>query len=220
MSRRDALARIQELGVVPVVRAASTDEALAIVDAIRAGGIDVIELTLTVPRAVEVMAELDRRLGDEIVLGAGTVLDAETARACMLAGARFVVSPILDLPTISCCRTYGIPAITGALTPTEVVQAWRAGAAMVKVFPCGAVGGPSYVKALKAPLPQIPLVPTGGVSLETAGAFIQAGAAAVGAGGDLADPARIREGRPEALSERARQYLAAIARARGDSKAP
>lgn len=214
MNGKDALARIQELGVVPVVRAASEEEALALVDAIRAGGIDVIELTMTVPGAVQVMAELDDRLGDEIVLGAGTVLDAETARACMLAGARFVVSPILDLPTIACCRTYAVPAITGALTPTEVVQAWKAGAAMVKVFPCGAVGGPSYVKALKGPLPQIPLVPTGGVSLETVGAFIQAGAAAVGAGGDLADPARIREGKPEVIAERARKYLDAVTRAR------
>src|SRR5512140_469836 len=217
MSKRDALARIVELGVVPVVRAASGDEALALVEAIRAGGIDVIELTMTVPGAVQVMAELDRRLGDAVVLGAGTVLDPETARACMLAGARFVVSPILDEPTIACCRTYGVPAITGALTPTEVVRAWRAGAAMVKVFPCGAVGGASYVRALKAPLPQIPLVPTGGVSLDTVAAFIQAGASAVGAGADLADVARIRAGDPGAVTDRARQYLAAVSRARAQA---
>lgn len=215
MSRRDALARIEELGVVPVVRAASAEEALALAEAIRAGGLDVIELTMTVPDALQVMAELDHRLGDAVVLGAGTVLDAETARACMLAGARFVVSPIVDVPTITCCRTYGVPAIIGALTPTEVVQAWRAGASMVKVFPCGAMGGPSYVRALKAPLPHIPLVPTGGVSLESAGAFIQAGAAAVGAGTDLADVGRIRAGDPAAVTERARQYLQAVARARG-----
>jgi 2-dehydro-3-deoxyphosphogluconate aldolase/(4S)-4-hydroxy-2-oxoglutarate aldolase len=215
MSRRDALERIRELGVVPVVRAASPEEALALVDAVRAGGIDVIELTMTVPRAVELMAELDRRLGDQIVLGAGTVLDAETARACMLAGARFVVSPIVDLPTIACCRTYAVPAITGALTPTEVLQAWRAGASMVKVFPCGGVGGPAYVRALKAPLPHVPLVPTGGVSLENAGAFIEAGAAAVGAGADLADAARVRAGDAAAVTERARRYVEAVARARG-----
>lgn len=216
MGRRDALARIQELGVVPVVRAASAAEALALVEAIRAGGIDVVELTMTVPGAVQVMAELDHRLGDAIVLGAGTVLDAETARACMLAGARFVVSPIVDEPTITCCRTYGVPVLAGALSPTEVVRAWRAGAAMVKVFPCGAVGGPSYLKALRGPLPQIPLLPTGGVSLDTVGAFIEAGAAAVGAGGDLADVARIREGNAGAIADRARRYVEAVTRARGN----
>lgn len=215
MSRRDAMGRIQELGVVPVVRATSADEALALVDAIRAGGIDVIELTMTVPRAVELMAELDRRLGDRIVLGAGTVLDAETARACMLAGARFVVSPVVDEATVRCCRTYAVPAITGALTPTEVLQAWRAGASMVKVFPCSAVGGPAYVRALMAPLPHVPLVPTGGVSLDNVAAFIEAGAAAVGAGADLADVARIRAGDAGAVTERARRYLEAVARARG-----
>jgi 2-dehydro-3-deoxyphosphogluconate aldolase/(4S)-4-hydroxy-2-oxoglutarate aldolase len=218
MSRRDALARIQELGVVPVVRADSAQEALALVEAIRAGGIDVIELTMTVPGAVRVMAEIEQRLGDAVVLGAGTVLDPETARACMLAGASFVVSPIVDEPTIARCRTYSVPAIVGALTPTEVVQAWRAGAAMVKVFPCGAVGGPAYLRALKAPLPHIPLLPTGGVSLETVASFIEAGASAVGAGGDLADPRRIREGDPGAVTERARRYLEAVARARGPAR--
>ncbi|HYD39609.1 MAG TPA: bifunctional 4-hydroxy-2-oxoglutarate aldolase/2-dehydro-3-deoxy-phosphogluconate aldolase [Anaeromyxobacter sp.] len=210
----DALRWIAEVGVVPVVRASSGEEALQLVDALRAGGLDVVELTMTVPGAIEVMASLRRRLGDEVLLGAGTVLDAETARACMLAGARFVVSPALDEATITCCRTYAVPAIAGALTPTEVVRAWRAGAAMVKVFPCGALGGASYVRALKAPLPQIPLVPTGGVSLTTVGDFIQAGASAVGAGADLADVAKIRAGQPDVVSERARQYLDAVTRAR------
>jgi 2-dehydro-3-deoxyphosphogluconate aldolase/(4S)-4-hydroxy-2-oxoglutarate aldolase len=218
MAAQDTLKRIAETGIVPVVRAASGEEALAVVDAIRAGGIDVIELTMTVPGAVEVIRELARRYGNDVLIGAGTVLDAETARACMLAGARFVVSPIVDAGTIGCCRTYGVPAMAGALTPTEVVQAWRAGADIVKVFPCSAVGGASYIRALKAPLPQIPLMPTGGVSLATVGDFIQAGSAAVGAGADLVDVARIRAGEPGAVTEKARQYVAAVAAARAKGK--
>jgi 2-dehydro-3-deoxyphosphogluconate aldolase/(4S)-4-hydroxy-2-oxoglutarate aldolase len=215
---QDTLDRICRTGIVPVVRAASGEEALAVVDAIRAGGIDVIELTMTVPGAVEVIRELARRYGDEVVLGAGTVLDPETARACMLAGARFVVSPIVDPDTVACCRTYGVPAMAGALTPTEVVQAWRAGASIVKIFPCSAVGGASYIKALKAPLPQIALMPTGGVSVATVADFIQAGAAAVGAGADLVDVARIRAGQPGVVTEKARQYVAAVKAARSGSQ--
>jgi 2-dehydro-3-deoxyphosphogluconate aldolase/(4S)-4-hydroxy-2-oxoglutarate aldolase len=214
MTRIDTLGRIQQTGILPVVRAASGDEALAVIDAIRAGGIDVIELTMTVPGAIDVIRELARRYGEEVVLGAGTVLDAETARACMLAGARFVVSPALDEATIACCRTYSVPVMPGALTPTEVVRAWRAGAAMVKVFPCSAVGGASYIRALKAPLPQIDLVPTGGVSLDTVADFIRAGSSAVGAGADLVDVKKIRGGDAGAVTEKARQYVQAIARAR------
>ena len=217
MGRNDTLTRIAATGVVPVVRAASGEEALAVVEAIRAGGVDVIELTMTVPGAIEVIRELARRCGEDVVLGAGTVLDAETARACMLAGARFVVSPILDEPTVAYCRTYGVPAMPGALTPTEVVRAWRVGAAMVKVFPCSALGGASYIKALKAPLPQIDLLPTGGVSLATAGDFIRAGASAVGAGADLVDLGRIRAGQPAAITEKAREYVQAVARARAQA---
>jgi 2-dehydro-3-deoxyphosphogluconate aldolase/(4S)-4-hydroxy-2-oxoglutarate aldolase len=214
MRARDTLQRIAETCVVPVVRATSGEEALAVVDAIRAGGIDVIELTMTVPGAVEVIRELAQRYGDDVLLGAGTVLDAETARACLLAGARFVVSPIIDVGTLACCRTYGIPALAGALTPTEVVHAWRAGADIVKVFPCSAVGGASYIRALKAPLPQIPLLPTGGVSLSTVSDFIQAGSTAVGVGADLVDVARIRAGDPGAVTDKARRYVAAVAQAR------
>lgn len=214
MGSNDTLGRMVATGIVPVVRAASADEAFAVIDAIRAGGVDVIELTMTVPGAVDVIRELARRFKDDVLLGAGTVLDAETARACMLAGARFVVSPALDEPTIACCRTYSVPMIPGALTPTEVVRAWRAGAAMVKIFPCGNVGGPSYIKALKAPLPQIDLIPTGGVSLANAGEYLRAGASAVGAGADLVDVAAIRAGNAAAVTEKARQYVAAIAKAR------
>src|SRR5215470_5250986 len=185
MDKQQVLSRIREIGVVPVIRAESADEAARAIDAIRAGGVNVLEITMTVPGAVELIAEVARRVGKDAVVGAGTVLDAETARACILAGARFVVSPALDLDTIACCRRYGVAIAPGALTPTEVVTAWQAGADIVKVFPCGAVGGPSYIKALKAPLPQVELCPTGGVSLENAADFIRAGATALGVGADL-----------------------------------
>jgi 2-dehydro-3-deoxyphosphogluconate aldolase/(4S)-4-hydroxy-2-oxoglutarate aldolase len=208
--KHDVLQRVRDLGVVPVVRAASGQEALGLVEALIAGGIDVIELTMTVPGAVEIIRELTSKKTNAIV-GAGTVLDPETARACILAGAKFVVSPATDVATIQLCRTYGVPMMAGALTPTEVLTAWRAGSDIVKVFPCGAVGGASYLKALKAPLPQIELIPTGGVSLETAADFIKAGAVAVGAGADLVDP---KKG-ADYVTERARSYVAAVAKARG-----
>ena len=217
MDRNQVLGRIRQLGIVPVVRASSGDEALALIDALRAGGIDVIELTMTVPFAVELIRELTQKLqkaSGGFILGAGTVLDAETARACILAGAQFVVSPATDEATISCCRTYGVPVLAGALTPTEVVRAWRAGSDLVKVFPCGALGGASYIRALKAPLPQIELVPTGGVSLETAAEFISAGASAVGAGADLVDLKKIRAGDAASITARARRYVEEVARAR------
>ncbi len=214
MGRAEILGRIQATGIIPVVRAPSADDALAAVDAMRAGGIDIIELTMTVPSAVKVIEKVVERHGDAVVVGAGTVLDAETARACILAGATFVVSPMIDVPTIRTCRTYGVPVVPGALTPTEVVQAWRAGADLVKVFPCGAVGGASYIKALRAPLPQIELVPTGGVTVATVGDFIAAGACAVGAGADLVDIARLRRGDHAGLTENARRYVAAVQQAR------
>jgi 2-dehydro-3-deoxyphosphogluconate aldolase/(4S)-4-hydroxy-2-oxoglutarate aldolase len=214
MTKSDILKRILATGIVPVVRAPSGDDALKVVDAIRAGGIDIIELTMTVPGAPKVIEQLVRRYGSDVVVGAGTVLDVETARACIAAGAAFVVSPALDEPTIEHCRKEGIAIMPGALTPTEVVRAWRAGADVVKVFPCGAVGGPSYIRALKAPLPQIELMPTGGVSLKTAAEFIQAGACALGAGADLVDLALLREGKADQVTEKARKYVEAIKLAR------
>jgi 2-dehydro-3-deoxyphosphogluconate aldolase / (4S)-4-hydroxy-2-oxoglutarate aldolase len=213
MSKKQIIERICRTGIVPVVRAPSGDEALRVIDAIRAGGIDVIELTMTVPGAVRLIEELAKRYGDQVVLGAGTVLDAETARTCILAGASFVVSPMLDEATITCCRTYGVAVLPGALTPTEIVRAWRAGADMVKVFPCSAMGGASYIRSLKAPLPQIDLVPTGGVSIATVGDFVRAGASAVGAGADLVDLAKAREN-PAAVTENARKYVDLIRQAR------
>ena len=208
------LGRIRDLGLVPVVRAQSAEEASRAIDAIRSGGIDVLEVTMTVPDAVGLIAQVAKRFGQDAVIGAGTVLDAETARACILAGAQFVVTPTLRAETIACCRRYGVPVLPGALTPTEVLAAWEAGADMVKVFPCSAVGGASYIKALKAPLPQVELVPTGGVNLETAAEFIKAGAAALGLGSDLVDLKALREGNAAAVTERARKLVAIVQAAR------
>lgn len=205
------LARIRELGLVPVVRAQSADEAVQAIDAILEGGVDVLEVTMTVPDALPLIEKIARRFGDTAVIGAGTVIDPETARACILAGAQFVVAPTLSADTIACCRRYSVPVLPGALTPTEVLAAWQAGADMVKVFPCSAVGGASYIKALKAPLPQVDLVPTGGVNLETAADFIKAGASALGLGSDLVDVKALREGKAGVITERARK-LAAIVR--------
>lgn len=214
MTRQAIAERIIEIGILPVVRAASGAEAIAVGDALGEGGIRALEITMTVPGAVNVIAEAVARYGDEFLIGAGTVLDAEQARACLDAGARFVVSPIVDAETIAVCREANVPVLPGALTPTEVVQAWRAGADFVKVFPCSAVGGASYIKALKAPLPHIPLVPTGGVTLETIGAFFAAGASAVGVGGDLCDLLALRAGRREKLVAAARAYVCAVQTAR------
>jgi 2-dehydro-3-deoxyphosphogluconate aldolase/(4S)-4-hydroxy-2-oxoglutarate aldolase len=213
MDRAAILGRIRATGIIPIVRAPSADDALAAVEAIRAGGIDIVELTMTVPSAVSVIEQVALRHPDAVV-GAGTVLDAETARAAILAGAAFIVCPIVDAPTIRMCRTYSVPVVPGALTPTEVVRAWRAGADLVKVFPCSAVGGASYIKALRAPLPQIELVPTGGVTVATVGDFIAAGAFAVGAGADLVDIARLRRGDHAGVTDNARRYVAAVQQAR------
>ena len=214
MNKSETISRIIETGLIPVVRAESSDIAMRAIDAIKQGGISVLEITMTVPGAIRVIEEVARRFGEDVIVGAGTVLDSETARACMLAGAQFIVSPALDLDTISCCRRYSIPVMPGAMTPSEVVAAWKAGADFVKVFPANAVGGPSYIKALKAPLPQIALVPTGGVSLKTAADFIKAGAAALGVGADLVDTAALRAGEDKVITARARQFIEIVKSAR------
>jgi len=172
MTKSEVIQRIREIGVIPVVRASSAEEAIEVVEAIKAGGVSILEITMTVPGAVKVIEQLAKRFGDETLVGAGTVLDPEVANACIAVGAQFIVSPALNLETIKCCRDQDITVMPGALTPTEVVNAWTAGADFVKVFPCGALGGASYIKSLKAPLPQIELVPTGGVSLKTAASLI------------------------------------------------
>jgi 2-dehydro-3-deoxyphosphogluconate aldolase/(4S)-4-hydroxy-2-oxoglutarate aldolase len=217
MNKADVIQQIIEIGVIPVVRATSADEAMRAIDAIREGGVSVLEITMTVPGAVGVIEQLSKKYGDDVLVGAGTVLDPETARVCMLAGAQFVVSPALNVETIACCRRYGVAIMPGALTPTEVVQAWTAGADFVKVFPAGALGGASYLKALKAPLPQIELVPTGGVSLKTAADFIKAGASALGVGADLVDLKAIRDGQANVITERAKQFVEIVREARASS---
>ena len=214
MTKAVTMKRILGTGIVPVVRARSAEDALSVVDALVAGGIDIIELTMTVPGAPQVIEQLVRRFASQVVVGAGTVLDRDIARICIGAGAAFIVSPMLDEPTVEHCRAEGIPVMPGALTPTEIVRAWRVGADVVKVFPCGAVGGASYIKALKAPLPHIDLMPTGGVSLKTAADFIQAGASALGAGADLVDVALLREGKVDLITEKARKYVEIIKTAR------
>jgi 2-dehydro-3-deoxyphosphogluconate aldolase/(4S)-4-hydroxy-2-oxoglutarate aldolase len=215
MDRHDVLRRISEVGVIPVVRAASSEEAIQVIEALQLGGLSILEITMTVPGALSVIEEVANRYGDKVVVGAGTVLDPDTARACMLAGASFIVSPSLNIQTIELCRRDSIPVFPGALTPTEVVTAWQAGADAVKVFPCGAVGGAKYLASLKAPLPQVEMIPTGGVSLATAADFIAAGAFALGVGTDLVDLSAIRSGQPEKVAAATRAYIAAVAQARG-----
>jgi 2-dehydro-3-deoxyphosphogluconate aldolase / (4S)-4-hydroxy-2-oxoglutarate aldolase len=210
----DVMQRIREIGIIPVVRAGSADEALAVVEAIRAGGIPILEITMTVPGAVGVIAELTKRLGDDALIGAGTVLDADSAVDCVEAGAKFIVSPALDIPTIEACRRMNVPVFPGALTPTEILTAWKAGASAVKVFPANAMGGATYLKSVKAPLPQVELIPTGGVNLKTVAEFIAAGAIALGVGADLVDVAAVRSGDTAKVTEKARQYVAAVAEAR------
>ena len=216
MTAANILAALVEGAIVPVVRACSAEGAIQAVEAISNGGIRAAEITMTVPGAVRALEKLADRFGAKLLLGAGTVLDPETARACILAGAEFIVSPSLKPATIEMAKRYSKPVFPGALTPTEVLTAWEAGADAVKIFPCGNVGGAKYIKALKGPFPQIALIPTGGVNLETIGDFLKAGACAVGVGGELVDATLIRDGRFDALSDRALEFLTAVAKARAE----
>jgi 2-dehydro-3-deoxyphosphogluconate aldolase/(4S)-4-hydroxy-2-oxoglutarate aldolase len=217
MDKSEVLQHIADVGLVPVIRAEAKEEAIRVIDAIEAGGVPLLEITMTVPGALSII-EAVRKREKSAVVGAGTVLDAETARACILAGAQFIASPALNVATIEVCRRYSIAVLAGALTPTEVVTAWSAGADVVKIFPCGSVGGAAYIKALKAPFPQIALVPTGGVSLKTAADLIKAGSFALGVGSDLLDPKAILEEDwntlATAVSARAREYVRVVQEAR------
>jgi len=206
MRKEEVLAELKKIGLVPVLRAASVEKALALATAIADGGVTVLEITMTVPGAIEVMKRLAKERPD-ILIGAGTVLDQETARMCILEGAKFVVSPALNLGTIEMCHRYSIAVLPGALTPTEVVTAWQAGADVVKVFPASAMGGAKYLTALKGPLPQVELIPTGGVSVATAKEFLEAGAFALGVGSDLVDTKAMAAGQPEKVTNTAKKYL-------------
>ena len=218
--KRDAiLSAIIDIGIVPVVRTESAEGAIQAIDAIYRGGIRVAEITMTVPGALRALEKVADKFGDQIVLGAGTVLDPETARACMLAGAEFIVTPSLNPATIEIAKRYSKVIMPGALTPTEVVTAWQAGGDVIKVFPCSAVGGAKYIKSLRAPFPQIEMIPTGGVNLETIGDFLRAGACAVAVGGELIDGANIRAGRYEVFEERAKQFMEVIRITREEMRA-
>ena len=217
MQKAEVLKACREIGLVPVLRAESEEQALALASAIAAGGVTVLEVTMTVPGAIRVMGRLAKERPD-ILIGAGTVLDPETARMCILEGAQFVVSPALNVKTIEMCHRYGIAVLPGALTPTEIVTAWEAGADVVKVFPASALGGAKYLKSVKAPLPQIEMIPTGGVSLATAAEFLEAGAFALGVGADLVDLKAIAKGTPETITENARKYLAIVREFHGRAK--
>ncbi|HEV1286010.1 MAG TPA: bifunctional 4-hydroxy-2-oxoglutarate aldolase/2-dehydro-3-deoxy-phosphogluconate aldolase [Bryobacteraceae bacterium] len=214
MTKQDAASRILEIGIVPVVRASSAKQALRAVEAVCAGGIPIVEITMTVPGAVEVIAQLAQSMGSEVLIGAGTVLDAGAAERCIDAGAEFIVSPGFDLETVKFANRRDKLMIAGALTPTEVITAWKAGSDFVKIFPCGTVGGAKYIKALKAPLPQIPMIPTGGVNLNTAADFMMAGAAALGIGGELVSASALESGNTAPIVDAAQGFLAIVRNAR------
>jgi len=209
MSRETTLKRILDCGVVAVVRADSGALLAKVVKALAEGGVTAAEITFTVPDAIEVIKQVRKEVGDLVCLGAGTVLDPETARAAILAGAEYLVAPTVNLEVIKLCRRYSIPIMPGAFTPTEVVAAWEAGADVVKIFPAD-VGGPSYLKALRGPLPQIRMMPTGGVDLTTAEAFLKAGACCLGAGSSLVDSKAVATGDFARLTELASQFSAIV----------
>jgi 2-dehydro-3-deoxyphosphogluconate aldolase / (4S)-4-hydroxy-2-oxoglutarate aldolase len=215
----DIVKQLKEIAIVPIVRTSSAEAAINASEAVYEGGIACVEITMTVQGAIKALEAVADRYGDKIILGAGTVLDPETARICMLAGAQFFVTPSLNVRTIEIAKRYSKPIYPGALTPTEIVTAWEAGADGVKVFPCSALGGAKYIKAVKAPFPHIDLLPTGGVNLETIADFIAAGASAVGVGGELVDAKSCSEGNYGVITERARKYRQAVANVRGDKPA-
>ncbi|HZQ18440.1 MAG TPA: bifunctional 4-hydroxy-2-oxoglutarate aldolase/2-dehydro-3-deoxy-phosphogluconate aldolase [Terriglobales bacterium] len=210
MDKKSVRNRIIEIGIVPVVRAASSGQALLAAEAVAEGGIPVVEITMTVPGAVDVIEELAKSSSAKVLIGAGTVLDADAAKRCIDAGAQFLVSPALNIETIEFAVKENILIMAGALTPTEIVKAWKSGSDFVKVFPCGQVGGAKYIKALKGPLPQIPLVPTGGVTLNTAAEFLEAGAEALGVGSELVQTEALKSGNPEVIVETARKFAAIV----------
>ncbi len=216
MTHSTILQRILDGGIVAVVRSDSPDQLVGVVEALAEGGVTAAEITFTVPDAVEVIRAVHKALGDSIVLGAGSVLDSETARAALLAGAEYIVGPSTNLDVIRLCKRYGKVVMPGALTPTEVVTAWEAGADIVKIFPSD-LGGPSYIKALRAPLPQIRMMPTGGVDLSTAETFLKAGACCLGVGSSLVEPKAVASGDFERISELARQFRAIVRKFRDEA---
>ncbi len=209
MTKLEQMQRIEECGIVAIIRANSSNELIKAAVAIQSGGVDVIEITMTTPNALQVIGDVSERLGNAVLIGVGSVLDAETARTAILAGAEFVVSPVTKPEVIEICNRYGKVVIPGAFTPTEILSAWETGADYVKVFPSSGVGS-SYIKDIKAPLPQIPLIPTGGINVKNAAEFIQSGAAALGVGSALVSSDIIESGDFAGLTERAENLVAAV----------
>ena len=214
MTIENAISKIHEIGIVPVVRAANLEEARRAVDAICTGGIPVIEITMTVPNAPAMIQELVRHYGTTVLTGAGTVTTAQQAEICLDAGAQFLVSPGLSVPVLQMAEKRGILAIPGALTPTEVMAALDAGAKLIKIFPCGSAGGPKHIKALRAPFPETRLIPTGGVNLANAAEYFAAGSFALGVGADLVDLAAIRRNEPAKIIDMARALMDTVRLAR------
>src|SRR5579859_6209548 len=213
MSKEHHLQHVLDCGIVAVVRSPDSQQLVEVCRALADGGVTVVEITMTVPNALDVVRQVRQALGDRLLLGAGTILDPETARAALLAGAEYLVAPTLNLDVIRLCRRYDKLVMPGALTPTEILAAWEAGADIVKVFPADVVG-PAFFKALRGPLPQIRLMPTGGVDLSTAAAFLEAGACCLGIGSQLVEPAAVAAGNFERLRELARQYAGIVQKAR------
>jgi 2-dehydro-3-deoxyphosphogluconate aldolase/(4S)-4-hydroxy-2-oxoglutarate aldolase len=209
-TKEKSLKLIKDVGLIPIVRTRSADDALRAAEAIISSGIGIAEITMTVPNALSVLEQVAKRFGDRVLLGAGTILDVENCESAIAAGADFIVTPSLDLSVIETAQKHSKPCLPGALTPTEILAAWRGGADLVKVFPCGPVGGPKYIKALKSPFPQIEMVPTGGVSLENTAEFIRVGAAAVAVGGELVDLKALRAGNFETITSMAKKFLEAV----------
>lgn len=214
MTKHNILNTILDIGVIPIVRTDTASQAIDAVEAIQVAGLPLVEVTMTVPGALQVIESACDRFGDSLVIGAGTVLDAATARNGMLAGAQFFVTPTLDLPTVEICNRYSRCVVPGALTPTEIMTAWDAGATMVKVFPVGAMGGASYIKAVKAPLPQALLVPTGGVTIHNAHSFFEAGASAVAVGSELVNKRWLMNRDYGRITAAARGFLDVVAESR------
>jgi len=214
MERQQALEVIEQTGVIAIMRAQSSDQLLQAADAILAGGVQAIEVTMTTPGALDVIAEARKRYGAELLFGAGTVLDPETGRAAILAGAQFIVAPTLNLGLIELCQRYSIPVMPGAYTPTEALTAWEAGADIVKIFPAE-VGGPAYLKAIRAPLPQLKLCPVGGVDLDTSADFIKSGAACLGVGSALINQKLVDSGDFAELTRRAVRFREEVDKGRG-----
>ncbi len=213
MTKEQVHARIEEIGIIPAIRVSSSEEALFAAQALLSGGIRVVELTMTTPGALEVIAEL-ARTSPELMVGAGTVLDTQTAQACVDAGAAFITSPALDLDIVEFDTRNGVLVIPGALTPTEIVAAMKAGIHLIKVFPCSLIGGPNYIRALKAPFPHVALIASGGVNQQTAGDFIRAGAAALGIGEDLVPHEAVRRHNSDWIRELARRFMTMVHEAR------